>query len=41
MDLIKEESGQHFDPALVEHFLVLLPEMVAIKEEYGEPEKIE
>lgn len=35
--LIKEESGQHFDPELVVHFLALLPEFVAIKEKYAEP----
>ncbi|MFC1602056.1 HD domain-containing phosphohydrolase [Pseudomonadota bacterium] len=35
--LIKEEDGQHFDPELVEHFFVLLPEFVAIKEKYAEP----
>ena len=38
--LIKEESGEHFDPTLVEHFLTLLPEIVEIKEIYGEPEPI-
>lgn len=38
VDLIKEESGEHFDPRLVELFLQLLPEMIAIKEQYAEPE---
>lgn len=38
VDLIKEESGEHFDPSLVEHLLVLLPEIIEIKEKYGEPE---
>ncbi len=38
VDLIKEESGKHFDPRLVELFIKLLPEMVAIKEQYAEPE---
>lgn len=41
VDLIKEESGRHFDPALVEHFITLLPEMVALKEKYAEPEQAE
>jgi len=36
--LIKEESGQHFDPELVAHFFALLPEFIAIKEKYAEPE---
>lgn len=35
--LIKEDSGKHFDPRLVEQFLSLLPEIVAIKEKYAEP----
>ncbi len=37
VDLIKEESGQHFDPDLVRIFLDLLPELVVIKEKYAEP----
>jgi len=36
--LIKEERGEHFDPHLVDYFLELLPEIVAIKEKYAEPE---
>ena len=38
VDFIKEESGKHFDPTLVELFIKLLPEMVEIKEQYAEPE---
>lgn len=38
VDLIKEESGEHFDPRLVELFIQLLPEMIAIKDQYAEPE---
>lgn len=34
--LIKEESGEHFDPRLVEIFLEKLPEIVEIKEKYAE-----
>jgi len=36
--LIKEESGQHFDPELVDLFLKILPNIVSIKEKYAEPE---
>jgi len=35
--LIKEESGQHFDPALVGHFLAILDSIVEIKQQYAEP----
>ncbi len=34
---IKEERGQHFDPQLVDYFIELLPEIVAIKEKHAEP----
>lgn len=37
VNLIKEESGQHFDPKLVEAFLEKLPEIIEIKEKYAEP----
>jgi len=37
MDLIKEESGQHFDPQLVELLIENLSEVVEIKEKYAEP----
>lgn len=37
VDLITEESGQHFDPKLVLLFLDHLPEIIAIKEKYAEP----
>ncbi|MCK5263258.1 MAG: HD domain-containing protein, partial [Gammaproteobacteria bacterium] len=36
--LIKEESGKHFDPVLVEHFLNILSSIIDIKTEYAEPE---
>jgi cyclic di-GMP phosphodiesterase len=36
--LIKEESGEHFDPKLVELFLQNIAEIVAIKEQYAEPD---
>jgi putative two-component system response regulator len=35
---VKEQSGKHFEPALVEHFLKLLPTVVDIKDTYAEPE---
>ena len=37
MSLIKEESGKHFDPELVEIFVNILPEIIEIKEQYAEP----
>lgn len=36
--LIKEESGRHFDPAIVEVFLTALPEVLEIREMYREDE---
>lgn len=36
--LIKAESGEHFDPELVEHFLANLDVLIVIKEKYAEPE---
>ena len=38
VDLIKENSEKHFDPALVKVFLRELPRIVAIKEAFAEPE---
>lgn len=38
INLITEESGQHFDPRLVLLFLDNLSEIVAIKEKYAEPD---
>lgn len=35
--LIQEESGQHFDPEIVELFIECLPEIIKIKEKYAEP----
>jgi putative two-component system response regulator len=37
VDLIKDNSGKHFDPALVEMFLQELPGIVAIRERFAEP----
>lgn len=39
VNLIKEESGKHFDPNLVNLFIENLPEIVSIKETYAEPEE--
>ena len=36
VNLIKEESGEHFDPRLVELFLQELPQIIEIKEKYAE-----
>jgi len=38
VNLIEEESGHHFDPFLVEHFLKILPDIVELKEMYAEPD---
>jgi putative two-component system response regulator len=37
LDYIRNQSGKHFDPALVRHFQSILDGVVAIKEEYAEP----
>ena len=29
--LLQEQSGRHFDPEIISHFLALLPETVAIR----------
>jgi len=36
VNLIKEEAGQHFDPALASAFLDNLPEILNVKEKYAE-----
>jgi|ETNmetMinimDraft_23_1059889.scaffolds.fasta_scaffold218909_1 putative two-component system response regulator len=36
LDLLKEESGQHFDPKLVPAFLEVVPEVLKIKDQYAE-----
>lgn len=38
VDLIKKERGQHFDPTLVDVFLEVLPEIIATREKYAEPD---
>ncbi|WP_018953812.1 HD-GYP domain-containing protein [Thioalkalivibrio sulfidiphilus] len=38
VDLIRENSGQHFDPALVQVFMEQLPGILEIRERYAEPE---
>ncbi len=35
---IKEDSGKHFDPLLVDLFLKILPDIILINEKYAEPE---
>ena len=39
VNLIKDETGKHFDPQLVEHFLNLLTEITEIRDKYAEPEE--
>ncbi|CDK99743.1 Response regulator rpfG [Magnetospirillum gryphiswaldense MSR-1 v2] len=34
--LVKDQSGKHFDPRLVEMFLGILPEIVALREQFHE-----
>jgi len=36
LELIKKESGEHFDPAVVDSFFKALPEILKIMEEYGD-----
>lgn len=38
IDFIKEQSGKHFDPALVDHMIEHLDLIVEVKEKYMEPE---
>lgn len=35
--LLQEQSGRHFDPEIISHFLALLPEIVAIRNSNLEP----
>lgn len=39
VDLIREESGKHFDPALVDLFNQLLPEILEIREQYADDDR--
>jgi putative two-component system response regulator len=36
LELLRNESGRHFDPALVERFIALLPEVLAIRERWAD-----
>ncbi len=36
LDLIKKESGKHFDPELVDAFIDVMPDILRIKEKYAE-----
>jgi len=38
VEYIMQESGKHFEPALVKSFVDNLPEIIEIKEKYAEPE---
>lgn len=37
LEHIHEQSGKHFDPAVVEHFMQLLPQILAIRTRFAEP----
>jgi len=39
LELIKEERGQHFDPAVVDAMLDCLPEILKIRDEFAEPDE--
>jgi putative two-component system response regulator len=36
IDLLKQEKGKHFDPALVDMFISILPEILEIRERHSE-----
>ncbi|WP_022653628.1 hypothetical protein [Aquaspirillum serpens] len=36
VNFLKEQSGKHFDPNLVAHFLAILPEVLAIRQRYAD-----
>jgi putative two-component system response regulator len=38
LDFLRRESGRHFDPELIEAFMSCLPEVLKIRECWGEPE---
>ena len=35
--LLTEQAGQHFDPAVVQHFLACLPQVLAIRQRWADP----
>lgn len=37
---MKEQTGRHFDPMVIDHFLERLPDIVAIRDRYAEPVEI-
>ncbi|MBT9612992.1 MAG: response regulator [Burkholderiales bacterium] len=37
LEYLHEQSGQHFDPVLVGHFMQLLPQVLAIRTRFAEP----
>jgi putative two-component system response regulator len=37
LEYLRDNSGKHFDPALVERFLGILPEIIEIMRQYPEP----
>ena len=37
---LEQNSGKHFDPVLIERFIMILPEILKIKEAYADPEKV-
>lgn len=41
INLLEEEAGQHFDPALVPEFIACMPRILEIKEAYGDDKEAE
>lgn len=39
LDVLKKDAGTHFDPRLVDLFMQLLPDMLAILQQFKEPEE--
>lgn len=36
METLRADSGSHFEPRLLEHFVRILPEILSIKQEWEE-----
>lgn len=40
VEFLKEQSGKHFEPRLVDAFLEILPDILAIREQYSEQQEV-
>jgi len=36
MQYIKDQSGKHFDPTLVRHFLAIIPQLLTVRDQYSD-----